>query len=98
LNLGGGFSDFGTSCRVPSLCFNCKDVVGLNIFNKKHLCPKCRRKTTPLGIVSHTPPQNDTIFEWNIDGESEYYLDDKKYQCPKCGQEELFFESMGMWD
>ena len=58
LNLGGGFSEFRTSCLVPSPCFNCKNVFGLNIFNKKHLCPTCRRKSTPYGEISTNPSPN----------------------------------------
>jgi len=70
LNLGGGFSDFKTSCIVPLPCFNCKDVFGLNIFNKNHLCPKCRTKGTPCGEISTNPSPNPLVFDWVIDFET----------------------------
>ena len=100
LNLGGGFSDFRTSCLVPSPCFNCKNVFGLNIFNKKHLCPTCRRKCNPYGEISTNPSQNSLVFEWEIDFEtsSTYELEDKKYTCPVCMDMELTFEETGCWD
>ena len=100
LNLGGGFSDFTTSCLVPLPCFNCKDVFGLNIFNKKHRCPKCRRKSTPYGEISTNPSPNPLLFEWGIDIETSttYELEDKKYTCPVCEQEELSFEVIGFYD
>lgn len=100
LNLGGGFSDFKTSCIVPLPCFNCKDVFGLNIFNKQHLCPKCRTKGTPYGEISSNPSPNLLVFEWEIDFEnsSTYELEDKKYTCPVCMDMELTFEETGCWD
>jgi Zn finger protein HypA/HybF involved in hydrogenase expression len=100
LNLGGGFSDFGKSCSVPSPCFNCKDVFELNIFSKKHLCPKCRRKSSPFGEITTTPSPNPLVFEWGINFEdsSTYELEDKKYTCPVCMEEELTFEVSGCWD
>jgi hypothetical protein len=100
LNLGGGFSDFTSSCLVPLPCFNCKDVFGLNIFNKKHRCPKCRRKSTPCGEISTNPSPNPLLFEWGIDIETSttYELEDKKYTCPVCEQEELSFEVIGFYD
>ena len=100
LNLGGGFSDFKTFCIVPLPCFNCKDVFGLNIFNKKHLCPKCRTKSTPYGEISTNPYTNPLVFDWGIDFEtsSTYELEDKMYTCPVCKQEELSFEVIGFYD
>ncbi len=100
LNLGGGFSDFRSSCLVPSPCFNCKNVFGLNIFNKKHLCPTCRRKCNPYGEITTDPSQNFLVFEWGIDFEtsSTYELEDKKYTCPVCMDMELTFEETGFWD
>jgi hypothetical protein len=65
-----GGSDFRSSCLVPSPCFNCKNVFGLNILNKKHLCPACRRKITPYGEISTNPSQNSLAFEWEIDFET----------------------------
>jgi predicted RNA-binding Zn-ribbon protein involved in translation (DUF1610 family) len=100
LFLGGGFSDFWKSCRVPSPCFHCKDVFELNILNKRYLCPKCRRKSTPYGEISTIPSSKPLVFEWEIDFEtsSTYELEDKKYKCPNCGEEELSFKMMGLWD
>lgn len=100
LNLGGGFSDFRTTCCVPSPCFNCKDVFELNIFNKRHRCPKCRRKSTPFGEITTTPSPNPLVFEWGINFEdsSTYELEDKKYRCPVCNEEELTFQVVGCWD
>ena len=77
-----------------------KDVFGLNIFNKKHLCPACRRKTTPYGEISTNPSPNSLVFEWEIDFEtsSTYELENKKYTCPVCMNMELTFEETGCWD
>lgn len=100
LNLGGGMNNFMKSCSVPSPCFHCKDVFEVNIFNKKHLCPKCRRKSSPLGEITTTPSSKSLVFEWGINFEdfSTYELENKKYTCPVCMEEELTFEEMGCWD
>ena len=100
LNLGGGFSDFGSYCGVPTPCLHCRDVFEINIFNKRHRCPKCRKKVTPYGKITPLPSSEPKLFEWGINFEdsSTYELDDKKYQCPICNEEELTFELIGVWD
>jgi len=98
--VGGGFSNIKFYCNVPFICYHCKTVFSKNgVDGEKKNCPKCRRKTSPLGMISKTPPEEiPSIFDWEIDDDRVYYLEDKKYECPNCGEEELSFEMMGLWD
>jgi hypothetical protein len=53
-----------------------------------------------LGEITTTPSSNPLVFEWGINFEdfSTYELENKKYTCPVCMEEELTFEGMGCWD
>jgi len=70
-------------------------------------CKKCRRKVEYYGEVGDDTcfqdegkheGQQEYVFDWRINGEKRYYLQDKFYYCPKCKKENLKFYSTGYWD
>ena len=97
--VGGGFSNTKFYCNIPFICYHCNIIFSKNGSDgKKKNCPKCRRKTSSLGMISKTEPEKPTIFDWEIGNDAVYYLEEKKYNCPNCEEEELSFEVVGLWD
>jgi len=70
-------------------------------------CKKCRRKVEYYGEVGddtyfqyeekHKDKQ-EYVFDWNVNDEKRYFLQDKLYSCPKCKKVNLKFYSAGCWD
>lgn len=98
ITVGEGFSDINTSCYIPFICYECKAIFSKKGVYKMKKCPKCKRKTSPLGMISASEIELPTFFELEIDDESVYYLEDKKYMCPNCNKDNLRFEVIGLWD
>ena len=63
-------------------------------------CKKCRRKVQYYGEIgeNNLEFQEEYIFDWMINDEKRYFLQNKPYYCPKCKKENLQFHSVGNWD
>ena len=112
LSVGGGMMDFEEKCYVPYFCDHCEIVRRINIktknpnnisetgIRKDIKCSKCRRKVQYYGEIREYTfdTQNDYVFDWKIDFEQSYFLQDKLYYCPKCKKLNLKFYSVACWD
>ncbi len=96
LYIGTGMESHETECRFPAPCFNCKSIVEANIFKEKKRC-RCNKRVEPYG--EYDP---DECIEYPIVWEYikgvMFVLDNKKYICPNCLEEELTFEKIGFCD
>jgi len=100
--IGGGMSDFTTTCYFPCLCETCHNIVQVNLLAKTRQCPEC--KSTALIAyddprLSESPGQH-AVAEWNMQGQlgRELMLTDGDYMCPKCNKFSLSFEESCLWD
>lgn len=101
LYFGGGFMNFHTLCNVPTACYHCKTIFSRNIESKRLRCPKCRKVVYPFGELTDIASEENIFFSWNKSFKNLkncYQLEDKKYKCPMCLEEELYFINEGMWD
>jgi hypothetical protein len=99
LMLGGGFMNEIPSCKIPCGCYHCGTIVSRDILKPKHKCSRCKRELLPFGKITNEMDFDlDTVFEYNIDFDKSYILENKKYDCPKCKTPNLMFENTGVWD
>ena len=106
LYVGGGMMDYGGKCGIPCYCDKCKLVTTINILTIEgekgyYRCPKCRKRIGCYGKIEEETFENDDvnyIFDWRINIEKRYFLQNKLYYCPKCKKEEMNFYSTGCWD
>tara|TARA_Y100001973_G_C5195364_1_gene333871 strand:+ start:2052 stop:2423 length:372 start_codon:yes stop_codon:yes gene_type:complete len=106
LYLGGGMMDMGEKCELPFNCEKCKFVFSRNVLNnleikKYNLCPKCRKKVNYYGKIVEQDSidiYNENVFNWNIDFDKTYVLENENNFCPKCRKEEMLFNEIGCWD
>ena len=63
-------------------------------------CKKCRRKVQYYGEIGENTfeDEEEHVFDWGINDEKRYSLQDKLYCCPKCKKVNLKFYSTGCWD
>ena len=106
MSLGGGMlgSDF---IYLPYYCDECKIIKKGNVLKGKCNCSVCKNEMTLYGrIVGYfSDDESDryynpkkVLFDWTIEMDLEYILEDKKYHCPICKEKELEFIEMGTWD
>lgn len=70
--------------NVPSPCFKGGTVVTVNLFKKRHSCPKCRRKVSYYGQVTDDNLVGTlSVFDWGVNEAKRYIIEDKKYLCPR---------------
>jgi len=104
LHLGGGMMNFMKECDLPFYCDNCNIVITRNVKTKTEIkkfnrCPNCKRKVQHYGEITDQLKYNwEDIFDWRIDDDQHYVLQDELYHCPKCKQNKLKFEDFGYWD
>ena len=105
LYVGGGMMNFKEECDIPFYCDKCEIVISRNILNEEGIkennrCPKCRKTVKSYGEIGEDnfESQDEYIFDWGIDDEKRYFLQNKPYYCPKCKKEEMKFYSTGCWD
>ena len=112
LFVGGGMIDLGEICKVPYYCENCKYIGATNILMKNPenpdeiiirktiKCSKCRRKVQHYGeVIKKTFEYADYVFfQWELEDENSYIVNDKYYYCPKCKKIKLKFYPCGNWD
>ena len=101
--IGGGMSNFKTTCYFPCLCESCNEIVEENLLNKQLKCPKCGK----TGIVPYDDPKliktqgAEVVEEWDVSdalGRS-LKLTNGNYLCPKCQQFGVTFTDEGFcWD
>ncbi len=111
--LGGGMGNFERNCTIPFYCIDCKQIFSRNIFKKykgeysintKIHCRVCSYELVMYGNISSF--ENDDIqskeiddcIEWNPNLHTSYYLNKNHHYCPNCGNEEMEFEELGIWD
>jgi DNA-directed RNA polymerase subunit M/transcription elongation factor TFIIS len=106
LSVGGGMMLYlHEKCWIPCFCDECELVMTINILTKEgkkgyYRCPKCRKTVKSYGEIGEDnfESQDEYIFDWGIDDEKRYFLQNKPYYCPKCKKEEMRFYSTGCWD
>jgi predicted Zn-ribbon and HTH transcriptional regulator len=91
---GIGFRYYEKGIRTePAYCDACGVVVGRDISKSYSKCPKCRRK---VKFYKEDVEESETEEQLGLPGD---YLQEKKFwHCPRCKEEALQFQSMGMWD
>lgn len=104
VQVGGGMSDFTTTCHFPCLCNNCHNIVQTNLLAKDIQCTDCRSHD----VIPYDDPRlvgtagGRNVAEWNMQDSlgRELVLTDGTYKCPKCGEMSLTFndDSMLFWD
>ena len=104
--VGGGMSNFMTTCYFPCLCKHCHAIVEANLLVKQMRCPQC--KTTKIipyddSALSESVEKDielETIVDWNTKDKigRELKLTSGKYKYPQCGQMTLNFANLGCWD
>jgi hypothetical protein len=100
------------NCKIVSSVNIFKNVDGelpSSSIRNKIQCKKCRRLVSYYGTISEDIFENieDTmyLFSWefsilkdNSHIEMMYSLQDKLYDCPKCNNTDMRFNSIGNWD
>jgi ribosomal protein L37AE/L43A len=101
--VGGGMIDFMESVKIPFSCYDCGTIRIKNIYSPSNKCSKCRKEMVMYGKkvkdINHDEYRY-SVFDWGMGsfGEECYVLMNEDYQCPKCNEMSLKFESTGVWD
>ena len=106
LSVGGGMMLYlHEKCWIPCFCDECELVMSINILTKEgkkgyYRCTKCKKRVKYYGEIGEYTfeYQDGYIFDWGINIEKRYFLQNKLYYCPKCKKENLQFHSIGNWD
>ena len=93
----GGFLDFTKKCMVPTPCYHCGTILTKNILKPNLRCSKCKKPLSIYGVIVDDSDVTEGI-EWNLFNGSRYVLEEMKYKCPVCKEDELTFEEVGNWD
>jgi len=101
--IGGGMANFMEVCHFPFLCEQCREIVEVNLLEKKLRCPKCSSKSVIpyddkklLGKAGKLE-----VASWNMEEQlgRVLRLTDGKYLCPSCGEYKLSFAPGDiLWD
>jgi len=101
--IGGGMSNFMTTCFFPCLCESCHRIVQVNLLDKPLKCSECGAGN-PIPYDDprlSDSPGHHRVAEWGM-GEQparKLILTDGKYKCPNCGTMGLEFSDSGLcWD
>jgi Zn finger protein HypA/HybF involved in hydrogenase expression len=94
--LGGGRSNYLTSCGFPCYCKACKSLFKANMYDPDVSCPNCDTSSVvPYDDLSLalTGGVVDEIFSWNTSDRlgRDLQLHDGVYFCPSCDHFSLRF-------
>jgi hypothetical protein len=101
--LGGGMRSSQLLCAFPARCPKCGKGDVINLIQPPDACRFCNEKVTMLAYddpavagVRH----GNTVFSWNVSDEigRTVRLTDEPYPCFVCGEKQLTFSLVGMWD
>ena len=105
LLLGGGMMNFTEVCEIAFYCDNCEIVGTINFLTKEgkkgyYRCTKCKKRVKYYGEIEENTfkYQEEYLFDWRINNDKRYFLQDKLHYCPKCKKVNLKFYSTGCWD
>ena len=103
--IGGGMTNFITTCYFPCLCEACHNIVQVNLLKKTMKCPKYKSSD----LISYDDPRlsefkgQHEVAIWRIFKQGklarQLLLTDGYYMCPNCNKLSLRFQSSDMcWD
>lgn len=69
---------------IPTPCYPCKRLTTIDANKEEMICSRCKREVQP--------------FEAFLSEDEDVFIDDLKFKCPKCGEKELQFWNVGLWD
>lgn len=105
--VGGGMSDFTTTCWAPAYCATCRTLLVANYIAKRPACPTCKSKVVfydepslraPGDTADHRHSDARIVFSW-LAKSREFRMSAAPYLCPACGEFNLEFRSTGLlWD
>jgi ribosomal protein L37AE/L43A len=89
-------------CGAPALCQACGIFQVANYLDKQAICRDCGGPVTfydDPGLWSRAEGarRDLTVFDWRVPT-GVFALPDANYVCPKCRQQTLRFEQVGLWD
>ena len=101
--IGGGMANFMTTCYFPCLCYNCQNVVQVNLLAASPVCPDCGAgNPIPYDTIELMETTGESIIaQWNVEESlgRELILYNSNYKCPRCGNIALQFVDSGLsWD
>lgn len=69
---------------VPTPCYPCKRLTTIDVNHEDLICSRCKREVEP--------------FEPFLSDDEDVIIVELKFNCPKCGEKDLQFWNVGLWD